>query len=113
MQSVMQDNLNECYFLEHPCEPDLEHPWNTYQALHKHHVFGGANRHLSEKYGLWVKICCIRCHNGGPMSVHHSPNTGKDLYLKQQAQRAFEAHQYKDFHGSREKFMEIFGKNYL
>lgn len=112
MKSILQDS-EDCYFYTHRCDADPDHPMHTWQQLHKHHIFGGANRKLSEKYGLWVNICCIRCHNGGPESVHMKPNQGKDLFLKQQAQRAFESHTYKDFQGSREKFMEIFGRNYL
>ena len=108
-KSVLQQDESQCFFLDHPTEDDKKHPENTYQALHKHHVFGGANRKLSEKYGLWVKICCIRCHNGGPESVHLAPNKpgGKDLYLNQLAQKTFE-----ETH-SHEEFMKLFGKNYL
>ena len=108
-KSILQQDEDRCFFLDHKSEDDPKHPESTYQALHKHHIFGGANRKYSEKYGLWVKICCIRCHNGGPSSVHQAPNKedGKDLLLKRLAQQAFEE-KY-----SHEEFMRIFGKNYL
>lgn len=108
-KSVLQQDESECFFLTNRPDDDKDHPEHTWQALHKHHVFGGPNRSMSEKYGLWVRICCVRCHNGGPTSVHMAPNKegGKDLYLKRYAQRKFE-----ELH-SHEEFMEIFGKNYL
>ena len=113
MKSILQDeNDKDCFFLSHFNE-NKKHPINTYQALHKHHVFSGPNRKMSEKYGLYVNLCCYRCHNGGPHSVHMERNAGLDLQLKQYAQLQFENHQYRDFHGSREKFREIFGKSYL
>lgn len=110
-KSVLQEDETHCFFLEHKTEDDPNHPENTYQALDKHHVFGGPNRKHSEKYGLWVKICMCRCHRayppGGPTAVHSNPNHGKDLFLKQYAQRKFEELY------SHEEFMRIFGKNYL
>lgn len=108
-RSMLQQDESRCYFFDNRSEDDQQHPEDTYQALHKHHIFGGANRKHSEKYGLWVRICCIRCHNGGPLSIHEAPNKpgGKDLMLKQEAQRVFE-----NTH-SHEEFMRIFGKNYL
>jgi len=72
--------------------------------LEKHHIMAGtANRKLSEKYGLWVWL-------------NHDLHTGDhgaqyeidlNLQLKRDAQKAFEE-KY-----SHEKWMEVFGKNYL
>lgn len=112
-KSMLQQDETRCFFVDHKSEDDPKHPENTYQALDKHHVFGGPNRKHSEKYGLWVKICMCRCHRtgeyGGPLSIHNNPNKegGKDLMLKRLAQRTFEE-KY-----SHEEFMRIFGKNYL
>ena len=36
-------------------------------GLETHHVFGGANRKFSEKYGLKIHICGERC----PVSYTH------------------------------------------
>lgn len=41
-------------------------------------------------------------------SVHGNPNSGLDLELKQMAQRYFEEH-----YGTREEFIQVFGKNRL
>lgn len=75
-----------------------------YSIVHEHHVFGGSNRRLSEEYGLKVYLC-PSCHNFGRAAVH--TNHANMLILQQDAQRAFEQ-EY-----SHEKFMELFGRNYL
>lgn len=72
--------------------------------LHKHHVFGGANRKHSEKYGLTVWLCG-RHHNMSEEGVHF--NKALDLKLKTKYQKIFE-----DEHGH-DEFMKIFGRNYL
>jgi hypothetical protein len=74
------------------------------QWLERHHIFGGSNRKHSEKYGLWVYLE-HHMHNEPPEGVHH--NRERDLALKRIGQAAFERTH------SREKFMRIFGKNYL
>lgn len=33
--------------------------------LEEHHIFGGANRKKSEKYGLKVGLCGDTCHRNG------------------------------------------------
>lgn len=75
-------------------------------GLEEHHIFGGANRKWSEKYGLKVVLCGIKCHREGKDSAHKNRKTADSL--KRLGQIAFEAK-----HGDREKFMSIFGKNYL
>jgi hypothetical protein len=72
-------------------------------GLHKHHIFGGANRKLSEQYGLYVYL--IPEYHTGDKGVHF--NREFDLQLKREGQRKFE-----ETH-SREDFRRIFGKNYL
>lgn len=47
-KSIMQQDDNECYL----CGAN-----GTMDHLHWHHVFGGPNRKLSERYGLKVRIC--------------------------------------------------------
>lgn len=72
--------------------------------LHKHHVFGAANRKKSEKYGLTVYLCA-RHHNMSDEGVHF--NKTLDTKIKQLAQRKFEET------NSREEFMREFGRNWL
>lgn len=72
--------------------------------LHRHHVFGAANRKHSEKYGLWIWLCPAH-HNMSDAGVHF--NKALDLQIKQIAQREFE-----DTY-SHDKFIKIFGRNYL
>lgn len=76
----------------------------TTQNLHRHHVFGGANRNLSEKYGLVVDLC-IYHHTGSNSAVHN--NRRFDLALKKRHQNVFE-----ETH-TREEFISLFGRNYL
>ena len=72
--------------------------------LHKHHVYGGANRKNSEKYGCWVWLTPA-LHNMSDEGVHF--NREQDLRLKEECQKRFE-----ELYGH-EKFMQVFGRNYL
>lgn len=73
-------------------------------VLHTHHVFGGtANRKLSERYGLTVKLCPEH-HTLGPEAVHKNSEMAKILHAC--GQTAFESH-YPDL-----AFREIFGRDY-
>lgn len=74
-------------------------------GLEEHHIFGGARRKWSEKYGLKVMLCGIECHRLGKNSAHMNRKTGDSL--KRLGQIAFEARH------SHDEFMQIFGKNYL
>lgn len=73
-------------------------------GLHNHHIiFGNPGRKNSEKYGLKVWLCMD--HHTGNIGVHQDINL--DRYLKRIAQTEFER-KY-----SHEKWMEVFGRNYL
>lgn len=74
------------------------------EHLHKHHIYQGAHRQASEKWGCWVWLR-QDWHNGEMYGVHHDKRL--DTALKQICQTAFERRY------GHEKFMEIFGKNYL
>lgn len=76
----------------------------TTRDLHRHHIYFGSNRKWSEKYGCWVYLCALH-HNMSNNGVHSDREL--DLRLKAECQKAFE-----DIY-SREKFMEVFGKNWL
>lgn len=71
----------------------------------EHHIFGGPNRKNSEKYGLKVDLCPA-CHRTGRNSAHNGKMVPACLH--EMGQRAFETKV-----GSREQFVEIFGKNYI
>ena len=77
-----------------------------YAKTEVHHIFEGtANRTLSEDNGLKVDLC-LECHRFGKHAVHKDPAVMEALH--RQGQEAFE-----EKIGSREKFMEIFGRNWL
>ena len=73
------------------------------RASEVHHIFGGPNRALSEKYGLTVPLCHW-CHNEPPNGAHHCKETA-DL-LHKIGQTRFEQ-EYPEL-----DFLELFGKNY-
>lgn len=75
--------------------------------LELHHIFGGARRQLSEKYGLTVYLCGERCHRNGEYSAHRNAEVA--AYLHRYGQR--KAMQENGW--TAEQFAEIFGKNYL
>lgn len=63
-------------------------------------IYGTANRINSKHWGTWVNICPY-CH-----AEAHQDST-VSIHLKQDAQREFESRY------GHEKFMEVFGRNYL
>lgn len=90
--SIMQDQ-KECFLTG-----------KTY-GLHKHHIYEGTGRRkLSEQYGCWVWLS-PEWHNMSDNGVHF--NKKLDTKLKQECQRRFES-----IYGH-EKFMAVFGKNYI
>lgn len=74
------------------------------QNLEQHHIFGGANRKWSEKYGLKVWLC-PRCHRDQKQGVHGNKEIME--IMNRTGQQAFEKTH------TREDFMKIFGRNYL
>lgn len=52
-KSIIQKDPTECYICGRNGAED---------PLDKHHVFGGANRKLSEEDGLYIMVCHKRCH---------------------------------------------------
>lgn len=75
--------------------------------LESHHIFGGANRKKSEKYGLMVDLCGIRCHREGPQSAHKNARTQEKLHIMGQLKAM------KEQGWTVEDFRREFGKNYL
>ncbi len=83
----------------------LEDNWTTYTYLEEHHIFFSKHqRALSEKYGLKVYLCPYH-HRIGPLAVHNNQKYRR--ILEARGQQAFEAVY------DHNKFMEIFGENYL
>lgn len=88
MKSIIQSE-RECYFCGSPYVED-------------HHIFGGPNRKLSERYGLKVWLC--REH-------HAEVHTGGDKMrlLREEGESAFLR-----AHGADTgDFIALFGRNYL
>ncbi len=92
-RSIMQDDTDRCYMS------------GRTDALEWHHVFGGANKGNSEKYGLMVRLN-HHYHNEPPMGAHHNKEAMKRL--RREAQECFE-----ETHGDRDDFLRIFGRSYL
>lgn len=91
--SVLQGKTKECYVT------------GRTDNLHRHHVYGGSNRKISDVNGFWIWLI-PELHNMSDEGVHF--NKELDIKLKQDCQRQFEA----DGH-TREEFMSLIGKNYL
>ena len=72
--------------------------------LNRHHIYAGANRPKSEKYGCWCYLCG-KHHNLSSEGVHF--NKKLDRELKQLCQKRF-IETYPDL-----DFLKIFRKNYL
>lgn len=92
MKSIMQAETDRCYLC------------GSRRNLETHHILGGiANRRLSTRYGLTIRLC-QRCHTGKNGAQY---DKDLNLLLKQEAQRRFEA-----LHGH-DRWMETFKKNYI
>jgi len=98
-RSIMQRKDGTCYL----CKKLYMGDW--IQPTHEHHImFGSADRKLSEHYGLKVYLC-LGHHEMSKEAVHEDKEM--NLILRRDAERAF----IKKY--SFEKWMEVFGKNYL
>ena len=75
--------------------------------LERHHIFGGANRKKSEKYGLVVYPCGNRCHRNGRGAVHKNGDQMRRLRRYGQL-KAMEEQRWTEADFRRE-----FGKSYL
>lgn len=73
-------------------------------GLHKHHIYGGANRKKSEENGFWVWLA-PEWHNMSGNGVHFDRML--DLMLKRLCQKEYEKGH------TREEFMKLIGKSYL
>lgn len=67
---------------------------------HKHHIFEGKNRKVSDLYGFYIAVC-PKHHR----DIHDHPK--EYLWLKKITQKEYERDH------TREEFMRIIGRNYL
>lgn len=75
--------------------------------LDKHHIFGGANRKKSERFGLTVDLCHHECHIFGKHAVHNDANVMQRLHEYGQ-RKAMSENGW-----SIDDFIREFGRNYL
>lgn len=75
--------------------------------LERHHIYQGALRNKSEKYGLVVYLCGNSCHRNGKYAVHRCRET-RDMLMQWGQRKAMEEQGW-----SVEQFREEFGKNFL
>ena len=73
----------------------------------RHHIFGGANRKKSEKYGLVVYLCGDSCHRNGPKAAHQNKETMQRLHEYGQRKAM------KENDWTVDDFRREFGKNYI
>lgn len=97
MKSIIQPDKDRCYMCG-------RHTRAEYMGLDEHHVYSGAKRKLSERYGLKVYLCHDRCHLNGVHKYAELNNT-----LKAHAQRVAMVH----YGWTEEDFRLIFGKSYI
>lgn len=79
--------------------------YHTTLDLHEHHIFAGADRSNSERYGLKVWLCA-RHHNMSSEGVHS--NAALDRKLKAIAQKRAMKH----YGWTKEDFIKIFRRSY-
>ena len=72
--------------------------------LHRHHIWGGARRDISEKHGFWMYLCADH-HDMSDAGIHF--NKKFDRFAKAVCQKQFEK---KHTH---EEFMMLIGRNYI
>jgi len=69
-----------------------------------HEVFGGKNRQASIKYNMQIRLCGYH-HRYGEHAIH------KDKEFRQQVQARYQQ-KFEKIYGH-EKFMQVFGRNYI
>lgn len=92
--SIFTEDMDHCYFTGSP-------------EVERHHVYGGANRDRSEAYGYVIPLR-PDLHPNGARFKPTRENRKIDRYLKERCQRDYESK-----HGSREDFIQEFGRSYL
>lgn len=100
-KSIMQDE--KCCFIT-----------GRTTGLHKHHIYGNANRPISEEQGFYVWLT-PEYHNMSDEGVHF--NYAFDICLKKMCQFAYETKLVLDqgisYESARDRFMRMIGRSYL
>lgn len=81
----------------------LKRDYKRHTVLHKHHVYGGALRDISEREGFFVWLC-LEHHIDGAEAVHNNQENMR--ILQKECQEAYERTH------TRQQFMELIGRNY-
>lgn len=103
MKSIIPGDKENCCFICGSCD-----------RVENHHIFGGPDRDVSEKYGLKVYLC--NAHHHGTSGAHGKEGKSLQKYLHETGQQAIEeqwirAGLTKD--EARARFMREFRKSYL
>lgn len=102
LESVFTDELNRSFISK------------VYGGIEVHHIFGGDYRKKSTEYKYVVPLHYTEHPNGSWARMNWTKGdnatrlTKIDEQLKQMAQKHFEEN-----HGSREDFIQVFGRSYL
>lgn len=88
--SIFTDDLSTCVIT------------GSKESIHIHHIFGGAKKSLSEKYGFLIPMR-YDWHNMTPYSIHQDREL--DLHYKTKCQDYYIQH-----YGSKEGFISEFGR---
>ena len=97
--SILHEKDGTCYLCM-----KLNRDYRIHKTIHEHHVYGGANRAVSEAEGFKVYLC-LGHHIDGPEAVHN--NQGNMRIIQEDCQRAYEKTH------TRQQFRELTGRNYL
>lgn len=97
-KSILQEKDGTCYLCR------MRGNYRKYPITHKHHVFGGPLRAISEAEGFTVDLCPDD-HEFGTEAVHRNQENMR--LIQRECQR-----EYEKTH-TRQQFMELIGRNYL
>ena len=98
-ESILHKKDGTCYLCRR-----LHNDFRRHRVLHKHHVYIGPNRAISEAEGFTVYLCPVH-HEFSEEAVHG--NIEHLRLIQCDCQR-----EYEKIH-TRQQFMELIGRNYL
>ena len=105
MTSIFTNDFDTCA---------ITHIHRGARRIECHHVYGGANRKRSTRYGFVIPLVDVIHINGSAANDKECKRlTGRslkdlDLYLKRTCQRYYETNI-----GTRRQFLDEFGRSYL
>ena len=82
MKTILQKDTTRCFICKQNACGD---------PLDKHHVFGGALRKKSERYGLTVYVHHDKCHIFGKYAVHVNADVNRQVqaFAQKKAMKVF------------------------